>query len=248
MRGQKDTSDIKVVSYWTLHRSECLALAALLIIAAVLELSQVDLVLGDYLYRWEGGSWSLRSNFWTQVVLHDGAKAVLQATMLALLLWVLSRRAKSWGQPIADMEVALIAIVLSVALISLLKHVSNVSCPWGLLRYGGEHPYVPIFSFAQTAELGACFPAGHASAGYGLLAFYFLAKQRGGRGKWFFLVLALSLGLILDFAQQLRGAHFVSHGLWTLIVVCIVNLLVFALFHSKLQASNLLTARPRQTF
>ncbi|MDP5069558.1 MAG: hypothetical protein NWQ45_01545 [Congregibacter sp.] len=219
------------MSYWRATQLERSVLLGLLLLAAVIEISQVDLLLGDWLYQLEGGAWSLRSNFWTQTVLHDGAKILIQAVMLLVLIAVLGQRLRLGRQPIRGIEVALIAIVISVVITAIVKTVSNVSCPWGLLRYGGDHPYVSIFRAGHGLDLGACFPAGHASAGYSLFAFYFLARINDRRSGFFWLVIALSIGLVLDVVQQLRGAHFLSHGLWTVIIVWAVNLGVFAVFY-----------------
>ena len=97
-----------------------------------------------------------------------------------------------------------------------------------LLRYDGAQPYVPIFEFAAPKNLGKCFPAGHASAGYSLVSLYFLAKHSAWPSPHIWLLGALFLGLILDIDQQLRGAHFLSHGLWTLIIAWATTLLMFA--------------------
>jgi membrane-associated PAP2 superfamily phosphatase len=238
LREQADNVVKQDVSRWRFYRAECLVLLLLLLLAATVEVTQVDLIIADWLYQREGGTWSLRAGFWTQTVLHDGARMLVGSLMLLLLLAVMRHRARSWRHPLRGVEVVLIAIGISLMATSILKAVTNVSCPWGLLRYGGKHPYVPIFEIAQSAELGACFPAGHAGAGYSLFAFYFHGKYRPGSGKWRWLTFAISLGLVLDLAQQLRGAHFASHGLWTVIIVWSVTLAVFASFHSTLSKAQ----------
>jgi membrane-associated PAP2 superfamily phosphatase len=61
---------------------------------------------------------------------------------------------------------------------------------------------------------GHCFPAGHASAGFAWLVGYFAWPQGSAVARrW--LIGALIAGLTLGVAQQLRGAHFMSHTLWT---------------------------------
>jgi len=95
-----------------------------------------------------------------------------------------------------------------------------MDCPWDLLRYGGTHPRVGLFGL-RPAGLGRnhCFPAGHASGGYAWLAlyFFFLAVRPGWR--WAGLAAGACLGLVFGVSQQLRGAHFLSHDLWT-IAIC----------------------------
>jgi membrane-associated PAP2 superfamily phosphatase len=62
---------------------------------------------------------------------------------------------------------------------------------------------------------GHCFPAGHASSGFAFVGGFFAFRKTdpGIARKW--LLAALLAGLVLGIAQQLRGAHFMSHTLWT---------------------------------
>jgi membrane-associated PAP2 superfamily phosphatase len=74
-----------------------------------------------------------------------------------------------------------------------------------------------------------CFPAGHASGGYAWLAFYFLGVYKQSAWRWVGLGFALSIGLIFGVSQQLRGAHFITHDLWTLGICWFFSLLIFKL-------------------
>ena len=63
---------------------------------------------------------------------------------------------------------------------------------------------------------GHCFPAGHASAAFAYLAGWFVLRRSVARAvamRW--LAAALAAGLLLGLAQQVRGAHYMSHTLWT---------------------------------
>jgi membrane-associated PAP2 superfamily phosphatase len=62
---------------------------------------------------------------------------------------------------------------------------------------------------------GGCFPAGHASTGFAFLGGYFAYRgSEPGRARaW--LVGGLTAGLVLGLTQQMRGAHFMSHTLWS---------------------------------
>jgi len=62
---------------------------------------------------------------------------------------------------------------------------------------------------------GHCFPAGHASAAFAYLGGYFVFRRAapGVARAWF--AFALVTGLALGLSQQMRGAHFMSHTLWT---------------------------------
>ncbi|RYE95440.1 MAG: hypothetical protein EOO41_05650, partial [Methanobacteriota archaeon] len=63
-----------------------------------------------------------------------------------------------------------------------------------------------------------CFPAGHASAGYAWVALYFCALALRPAWRMPALWMGIAAGLLFGIAQQLRGAHFLSHDLWSLAV------------------------------
>ena len=100
-----------------------------------------------------------------------------------------------------------------------------MDCPWDLLRYGGEKAYYELFS-RRPAGMGSagCFPAGHASAGYAWVALYFFYLATRPRWRWWGLGAAMALGMVFGIAQQLRGAHFLSHDLWALMLCWLVAL------------------------
>ena len=62
---------------------------------------------------------------------------------------------------------------------------------------------------------GRCFPAGHASAGFAFVGGYFALRHKAPAAARWWLAAAVLAGLVLGGAQQVRGAHFMSHTLWT---------------------------------
>lgn len=72
-------------------------------------------------------------------------------------------------------------------------------------------PYVPHWSAVADGGGGHCFPAGHASAGFAFIGGYFVIPERRPRTARIWLQDSLASGLLLGLAQQLRGAHFMSH-------------------------------------
>jgi membrane-associated PAP2 superfamily phosphatase len=107
----------------------------------------------------------------------------------------------------------------------------------GFSRYGGEAAYATVFTQILHSSGDNCFPAGHASGGYAWLAFYFLGIHLNSKWRWVGLGFACSVGLIFGFSQQLRGAHFISHDLWTLGICWFFSLLIFKLMLAGKQHS-----------
>ncbi|MFZ2388297.1 MAG: phosphatidic acid phosphatase, partial [Polaromonas sp.] len=62
---------------------------------------------------------------------------------------------------------------------------------------------------------GGCFPAGHASAGFAFIGGFFAFRHAVPKTAWRWFAGAMLIGLIFGLAQQVRGAHYMSHTLWT---------------------------------
>jgi membrane-associated PAP2 superfamily phosphatase len=175
--------------------------------------SSLDLALA----RVMGGdeSFPLRESFLLSRVLHDGARrlAWVAATLLSLAVW--------WPVgPLRRLDVqsrAQIAVtaLLAPLAVSSLKWFSVTSCPWDLDMFGGVARYFSHWSSIADGGSGHCFPAGHASAGFGLLGGYFAFRNAAPRISRAWLQGSLAAGMVLGVAQQIRGAHFMSHTLWT---------------------------------
>ncbi len=128
------------------------------------------------------------------------------------------------------MAYLLTCMVVLPALIAGFKHLSSAPCPWDLARYGGGLPYHHSLSyFFETSGAGYCFPAGHASGGFALLALYFAAYSFV-RYPAVYLLPGLLVGFTFAFGQEARGAHFISHDLWTLSLCWFGALGLFILF------------------
>lgn len=222
-----------------LRRHLLLPLAALLLASVALMAGNGDQWLADLLYRAEGGQWALRDAWVTSDLLHRGGKhlstsaAVLAS--LALLRSCIDARWKPLRRPLLYL---LLALGLSTGVVALLKSWTQMDCPWDLQRYGGANAFIGLFE-ARPAALGrtACYPAGHASAGYGWVALYFFALRLRPQWRWPALGLALSAGLAFGFAQQLRGAHFLSHDVATLAVSWTVAVLLYVVMFPVRESS-----------
>ena len=178
---------------------------------------KLDLRFADFLYAAQGGQWALKKAFITEHLLHvAGRDAVAAGWALVVLAWAATGRKpqwRGWRRPLAALA---LSVLLSTVLVASLKTFSSVDCPWDLARYGGDRVYVDIFSalLAGTPHRG-CFPAGHASAGYAWLALFFFFQTVRPAWRWRGLAAGIMLGVVFGLSQQLRGAHFLSHDLWT---------------------------------
>lgn len=183
-----------------------------------------DFLLADLVYAAQGHAWLMRDSWVTTTLVHQAGKTFAAAAWLAVLLaWLWSlvdRRMARWRRPLGYLAVT--TLVGSLA-ISVLKAGTGMDCPWDLQRYGGAQPFVGLFQVRPEGMPSArCFPAGHASAGYAWVTLYFFFRTVRPQLRWVGLAAALLVGATFGISQQLRGAHFMSHDLWTLMVCWLI--------------------------
>lgn len=165
-----------------------------------------------------GGSsgFPLHGQWFLSTVLHDGARraAWLPALWLIVGIW--------WPTGILrrlDTRVRVqwaVSTLLALLAVSALKHISRTSCPWDLAAFGGHAQWVSHWAWgASDGGPGRCFPAGHASAGFAFVTGWFALRGRSPGWARAWLAIGLGTGLLLGVVQQFRGAHFMSHTLWT---------------------------------
>ena len=199
------------------HAHFWLPLLAFAVLAVGLMLAHGDVWIADRLYAWQGHRWALKDAFLTQTLIHIGGRDLSTVAWLAAAaMWGVARLRADlapWRKPLAYL---VLSTLLGTALVAWVKSWSNMDCPWDLLRYGGDRAYIGLLGLRPVGlSRGVCFPAGHASAGYAWMALYFFFLAVRPRLRWLGLSIGIAAGLLFGIAQQLRGAHFLSHDLWT---------------------------------
>lgn len=203
-----------LVPAWWVAAPALLALALLLLDLA----TDFDLALTRLFYDAGAHGFPLRSDFWVEIVMHHWVKyAVVTMGCLVAGALVLSHVLP----PLKAERPVLLFLVLAMALaplsVALAKAASSRPCPWDVDEFGGLVSYARVFApLRPNAPPGHCFPDGHASTGYALLAFYFVAfAQRRRKAARYALAIGIAAGLVLGFGRVLQGAHFASHALWS---------------------------------
>jgi membrane-associated PAP2 superfamily phosphatase len=85
-----------------------------------------------------------------------------------------------------------------------------------LQEFGGAASYVSHWAWGvRDGGTGGCFPAGHASAGFAFVGGFFAFRQALPKTARRWLAGAMAAGLVFGLAQQVRGAHCMSHTFWT---------------------------------
>lgn len=168
--------------------------------------------------HWFGNSqgFPLQSNWFMVHIAHDGARMLAWLVVLGLSLNIWWPVGPMRSLPYSRRVQLVVSIFIALVVMGLIKRVSTTSCPWDLVDFGGLGHYVSHWAWGtQDGGGGHCFPAGHASAGFGFLGGYFALRHHQPRAARIWLTVSLIAGFALGWAQQMRGAHFMSHTLWT---------------------------------
>lgn len=209
------------------HLGPALLLAALLL---ALDTTTIDSAISDWFFDPAAGAFPLRHNGLLEVLGHLWAKElIVVATGCVIGMCLLS-----FVQPaLAPHRLLLLFLSLALTLaplaVVLLKLSSVRHCPWSLQEYGGFAPHLSVFDAAPPGmPPGHCFPSGHASGGFALLAFYFAGRTLGNRRlAWSSLGGGLAMGMAFGMVRVAQGAHFLSHNLWSALICWLVILALY---------------------
>ena len=176
------------------------------------EIGGFDLALSRHYGTHDGFPW--RDAWLTRAVLHDGGRVsgwCVMAFMVGQALWPAddeSARTQRWYW----IGVSLLCLLL----VPTIKRLTASSCPWDLAEFGGVAAYVPHWRLGvRDGGAGHCFPSGHAVAAFGFLSLYFDRRSQHPRSARLCLVLVCLAGALYGWAQLARGAHYLSHTLWS---------------------------------
>lgn len=232
------TSNAPLAYYATAAGQALLARQARwLVVAAVLTalagVTDLDRQFAGIFFDATTRSFPLMNDWWLKDVLHDaartasamGALTVLAATCLA---WS-ARRPTSLRTRRRELAFMSGALFAAAALVGTLKHFSMHACPWDVADFGGSAAYLPLLGHdAHAVAVQGCLPAAHPLTGYAWLCVGFVlypASAARARAAW---LAAATLGTLFGFVQIMRGAHFLSHVLWSAWTVWAVDLALLA--------------------
>jgi membrane-associated PAP2 superfamily phosphatase len=218
-------------------------LISALILLALNQFTNIDLVLADYYFDFQTKHFKWKSTWFAQQLMHVYIKDCIMLLGFALITLVLADAVvnfygmTSWLR--TRLRFTAVAAVLVPTTISLLKQQSTLHCPWDEVRYGGTAPYLRLLdAIPSSTQAGHCFPAGHASTGLWLAAFcVFWLPHRPRMARSIFFS-GLSVGFVLGWVQQMRGAHFLSHTLWSMWIASAIIFIMLRISQSSLHSNQ----------
>ena len=193
------------------------AITLLCSLAAVMawDLSGLDLAISRSFGTAHGFAW--RDHWIASEVMHSHARQVGWGLLGLLIVnvWKPLPFARTLTRP--ERLRWLVSTLACACIVPLVKLVSATSCPWSLAEFGGSVAhYVPHWALGIKDEgPGHCFPSGHASTAFSFFTGWFALRDRAPRIARRWLLATLFFGALLGGVQVMRGAHYVSHPMWT---------------------------------
>lgn len=215
-----------------------------LLLATILLLetyTNMDLWFQNWFYSADNG-WIISPEAHRQwsFIFYKGIKnLVIAAGIISLLIFAASYKLPRLQRLRRPALLLFLSIVFVPLIVAGSKQLTNVYCPDQLEMYGGRFPWVRVLEnypdgFVQLKR-GKCFPAGHATVGFALMMLYFCFEKR--RQKIIALSAAIASGWITGIYQMLRGEHFLSHTLFTMVASWLV-IIIIVQFVNRLPPAN----------
>ena len=185
-----------------------------LLILLLWDYSSFDLAMAHWFGSASG--FALESHWLWRNWLHDDIRLWPWALQLYLLVGVFVPLGSLKCLSMARRAQLALSTLAALLLVSTIKLYSHTSCPWDLQAFGGVATHVSHWAWGvRDGGTGGCFPAGHASAGFAFVGGFFAFRRVLPATAWRWLVGAMLAGFVFGLAQQVRGAHYMSHTLWT---------------------------------
>jgi len=217
-----------------------ISLTILLLIFSIIffGISSIDITIQDYLYNQSTNSWILDRDLEPyKFIFYDGIKKLLILFALSFLIALIFFKNKKIVQ---EYKKGIVIVIFSAILIPLtvggLKKATNMPCPKNEQHYGGKMVKTAVWqSYTKPykdMERIACWPAGHANAGFALLSLFFLFKTK--KTKFIALSSALVIGWSMGIYKMLIGDHFFSHNIITMLIAWLLVLIISKIVNKKI--------------
>jgi len=168
------------------------------------------------------GIFYLKDNWYLAELSHHYLKnIIILFYAIIFFLWIASFRFSLLKKQCVNFGYFFFVSMICTITIGIFKAHSAHACPWNMTLPSSQG-FIWNFSLIN----GHCFPGGHASSGFALITGYFVYHKKFPKYAYFSLIIGLILGFIMGWTQMMRGAHFLSHNLWTLWIILFINYIV----------------------
>lgn len=205
----------------------------LFLVILLFEYTNLDLTIQDQLYNFEQQTWLVhKDDAVLRYFFYIIPKNLLIAYGAALVL-LLIFQPKFPKLHRKEILFLLLCVILVPSIIASLKQITNMHCPDAILRYNGSKPFVKLlesFPLEYFDRPGKCYPAGHSTVGFSLISIAFIVER-----KKFTPVLSVILlfGWTMGLYQIVKGSHYLSETIVTMIAAYIITICLYSITLSR---------------
>lgn len=190
------------------------ALALLLLLSFLIWLTDSDLRLARLLYddqiRWPG----LDRFPWNFIYTYAAVPAFIMAgTALIVLLAGFVSKPPAQYRKQALFLVLLLIVGPGLVVNVLFKDNQGRARPRELIEFGGKYEFSQMWERGETGR-NSSFPSGHGSAGFYLMAPWFVYRRYQRKKATAWLAGGIAYGSLVGATRILQGGHFLSDVLW----------------------------------
>lgn len=203
------------------------------ILALMFEYSGLDLWWDSLFYDAKNHVWPYNSLYLTEEILHIGAKkALLWLAFLNLVLALASTFVAILKPYRKHLFYVFGAALAGPVIVAYLKGHNHICTPWDLTIFGGNLPYIRIFDIVPAGTpIVQGFPGGHSSGGFAYISLFFTLSAMRSKYRYYGLFIPLLVGLVFSITQEMRGAHFPSHDMFSFVVCWLSSLFMYLVFY-----------------
>lgn len=191
-----------------------------LIIIVLEAFPRIDFSISSWFYDAQTRTFPLASDvLWRDWLHHKLRYSLRPFQMLSVILWL----ASFFWEPLKKWRSTFLYFVLSsvvaAGLVAELKILTQRACPYQLTEFGGEATFYPLFSGVPEIPGNKCWPGGHVLHAFTLFPLYFIAWRHGmNKTAIGILIVVVAFGMLLNVTQIVRGHHFLSHNMWSMLI------------------------------
>ena len=191
-------------------------------LSLMIQFTDFDLFISNLFYLEQKQQFILQSNKLGRI-LHDYPKYLSILIGLTFVFQSLSLIIKNKKLfPFSNKQIYFVSLMFFMVplVINALRYFSLMHCPRDLIIYGGMYDYLRIFDTAPMDwQAGQCSPSAHAGSFLPLVSIVFIMRYKISKA-----LIMYALIFLLTSVQILRGAHFFSHIVFSILIA---NVLIF---------------------
>ncbi|MDY4841625.1 MAG: phosphatase PAP2 family protein [Alphaproteobacteria bacterium] len=217
------------MSYKKIYLFFCLVLMAVVLIME--QYTDIDVWVSNHFYDFDRHRWTVTPALHEILspIFYEGAKHfVAFIGTLCVLYMFFSLKKKEWRKNFSAVMTVLLCTIIIPTTVGRLKKVTNVYCPNQLDIYEQKYPYVRVTEKYpdnfQPQHKGRCFPGGHVTGAFSLMSLYLIFHRR--KNKLLALGGAVCFGFVTGTYQILRGEHFFSHNLISMLIAAFLIVII----------------------